>query len=100
MKITLKGIEHDVSKALPMLWGDYRKLKKEHGITQADLIKGDDDAMFAFALVVMQKLDPSVTVADAEAVPVHEGYALVKFAANAMKADIDRPTSGTSTSAP
>lgn len=100
MKITLKGVEHDVGNALPMLWGDYRKLKREHGVTQADLVKGEDDAMFAFALVVMQKLDPSMTAEDAERVPLHEGYALVRFAANAERKEIDRPTSGTSTSAP
>lgn len=100
MKITLKGVEYDVEKALPLLWGDYRKLKREHGVTQADLIKGEDDAMFAFALVVVQKLDPSMTAADLEAMPVHEGYALVKFAANAERKELDRPTSGTSTSAP
>ena len=100
MKIVLKGTEHDVARALPLLWADYRKLKKEHGVTQADLIRADDDAMFAFALVVAQKLDPSVTAADLEALTLADGYAMVKFAASSARKDIDVPISGTSTSAP
>lgn len=100
MKITLKGVEHDATKALPLVWGDYRKLKKEHGVTQASLRAADDDALFAFALVVAQKLDPTVTVADLEALPLNDGYAFIRFAANAGEGVVDHPTSGTSTSAP
>lgn len=98
MKITLKGVEHEASKALPMVWGDYRKLKKEHAISQKDLRDGGDDAMFAFALVAAQKINPAVTAEDIEALPLDVGYAFIKFVADGAKAELDRPISGSSTS--
>ena len=101
MKITLKGREHEVESALPLTWGDYRKMKREHGVAREELRTGSDEAIFGLLVVILQKLDPSVTPEDAEALPLEKGFEVVNVISEAARKQIvDRPTSEASTSAP
>lgn len=99
MKIRLGEKEIDLAAALPIKMGDMRKLKREHGYGLAQLVEWDEDKLMAVALVLAQKIEPSITMEDLDNLNLEDMPELVTFVHDAQGAKgIDRPTSAPSTS--
>ncbi len=62
----VNGKQVDVKGSVPLKIGDWKKLKKDHGLTKEKLEKGDLDDLSTLLLYTLQKADPSVTMADVD----------------------------------
>ena len=96
MKIKLGEKEYDLEKSLPVTLGDIRRLKQDHGVKLDDLNSMDIDVVAKVLLLLCQKVDPAITEALVDTVPLMELGRIANFLA--MAASPDFPTSGSSTS--
>lgn len=62
----VNGKEADVKGVVPLKIGDWKKLKKEHGLTKERLEKGDLDDISTLLLYTLSKANPSITMADVD----------------------------------
>lgn len=92
MKITLGEKEYDLGKALPVTLGDIRRLKKDHGVALTDLASMDLDVVAKVLLMLCQKIDPAITEALVDGVPLMLMGEVMVFLSQAVMPD--RPTSG------
>lgn len=96
MKIQLGEKEYDLEKSLPVTLGDIRRLKREHNVKISDLASMDADVVAKVLLMLCQKVDPEITEALIDGVPLSEIDQVARFLSRATVPD--RPTSGSSTS--
>jgi len=103
MKITVKGKEIDLEKALPIVVGDLRKLKKL-GVHYPDNFDPRDiDQVVVFLFYFLKKVDSSVTEEEVDSLLLDEVQAPVLFLVSGGKKgedNLDRPISGESTTLP
>ena len=91
MKITVDGKELDLSGALPLTLGDLKKLKRAYGFGDAQLASGDILAAAAVLLILLQKLDSSITEEQLDRLPLATVEGAFQFIAAEAK-NIHRPT--------
>ena len=89
--VKLGGKDVDLARAMPPTIGDLKKLKRDFGFTEELLAKGDMTAAAAFLLVLLQKLDGTLTEAQLDALPLREAESAFRFIARESQV-IDRPT--------
>lgn len=92
MKIHLGEKEYDLAQALPLTLGDLRRLKKEQGVELKDLASMDVEVVVKVMLLITHKLDPIVTEAQIDALPITVLRDVAEFLTLATVPD--RPTSG------
>lgn len=88
MKIKLGEKEIDLKLALPIVLGDVRKLKKVHGVNLKDLGSMDADTIAKIVLVLSQKIDPTVTEAEVDMLPMEQVGAVAIFLGEAGENDV------------
>ncbi len=92
MEIVLGDKTYDLEKSLPVTLGDIRRLKKDHGVVLADLASMDLDIVAKVLLMLCQKVDPAITEALIDGVPLMLMGEVMVFLSQAVVPD--RPTSG------
>ena len=102
MKITVGGREIDLEKALPIVVGDLRKLKKLGVNYPSAFDPRDPDHQALFLYHFCQKVDPAVTEAEIDLLSLEEVINAVYSLVHKKEGDevLDIPTSGGSTTSP
>lgn len=91
MKVQIKGGELDLAAALPLTIGDSRRLKKEFGVGPEQINSGDPDATASVLLVLFQKVQPDITIADVDTLSLQTAAEIGAYLRNEAES-VDRPT--------
>lgn len=91
MATIIGGREVALSKALPLTLGDFRALKREHGIDQNGLAAGDVETIAKLVLYLAKKVDPTVTETEVDAISMTDIPAMIASIGE-KQGELDRPT--------
>jgi hypothetical protein len=92
MIVNLGGRDIDLSKAVPLTLGDWRKLEAS-GIQPTSLGNGKITEMITFVHYVLNKADNTVTVAEVESMEINDKRIMtVVQAINRGEEEISRPS--------
>lgn len=93
----INGKEVDLSKALPLLWGDIKKIKRDHGIDMIIEDGGslDIDKIDKIVGFVLKKANPDITTDDIDTIELKVLGQIATRAVNMSADEVtkdDRPT--------
>jgi hypothetical protein len=92
IKLGSTGKTVDVSKAVPLTIGDFRRLKKDHGVDQKDLLVGDIETTCKMMFFILHKADANITESDSELLTFKQVSEINIYLSDTVKEEVDRPT--------